>query len=386
MERIFNPQQGYTYKDISIIPKKVSEINHRSECNPFYVNNYSSKFFPLFTAPMASVINDLNYNIFYENHINPIIPRSVAFETRKKILYAEPKVFIAVSLGEFSSLISFEQENILNCKTHVKICIDIANGHMQTVLESIKTAKQKFGDKLIIMAGNIANPETYLEYCKAGVDFVRCSIGTGNCCITASNCGIFYPPATLIAKCNEYKEKWESENRTPATKIIADGGMHNFDDIIKALALGADYVMCGSLFAGFYESAAKIINKSAEKGVPDYLVTISDEKFKPEFIEKFKREFIKNNKLEKEVFGMSTKKAQEIIAENNHSGEFIHYKTSEGIEKTIPVKYTIKQWVENFKSYLTSAMSYCNAKTLNDFIGQQDFIVLSPGVFETVNK
>lgn len=37
--------------------------------------------------------------------------------------------------------------------------------------------------------------------------------------------------------------------------IIADGGIRNYSDIIKAIALGADYVMCGSIFARMIESA-----------------------------------------------------------------------------------------------------------------------------------
>ena len=80
------------------------------------------------------------------------------------------------------------------------------------------------------------------------------------------------------------------------------------------------------------------------------------------------------------MYGMSTKTAQRLIKSNNE------LKTAEGIEKTIDVKYTIKQWIENMEAYLRSAMSYCNAKTLEDFIGKQTLKVQSPGEIYSVNK
>ena len=76
---------------------------------------------------------------------------------------------------------------------------------------------------------------------------------------------------------------------------------------------------------------------------------------------------------------MSTKVAQKLIDKNKNI-------TSEGVIKEIQIKYTIKQWTDNFISYLKSAMSYCNSKTLDDFIGEQNFIILSNGVFKTINK
>ena len=53
-----------------------------------------------------------------------------------------------------------------------RICIDIANGHMSELLETIKSIKEKYGRQVIIMSGNIANPKTYEDYDKAGCDYV----------------------------------------------------------------------------------------------------------------------------------------------------------------------------------------------------------------------
>jgi hypothetical protein len=80
------------------------------------------------------------------------------------------------------------------------------------------------------------------------------------------------------------------------------------------------------------------------------------------------------------MYGMSTKTAQRLIKSDNE------LKTAEGIEKTIEVKYTMKQWVDNMRSYLRSTMSYCNAFSLEQFIGKQTLKVQSPSEIYSVNK
>ena len=75
---------------------------------------------------------------------------------------------------------------------------------------------------------------------------------------------------------------------------------------------------------------------------------------------------------------MSTKQAQALIGKSN--------KTAEGKHFMVPVKYTLYQWSDNMKDFLKSAMSYCNARTLYDFIGKQELIINSPAEIAAVNK
>lgn len=76
--------KGYSYNDVTIIPSIISNINSRSECNPFVdaINN----LLPIFTAPMASVINEDNWDIFLKNGIIPIVPRNIDIERRKYLI------------------------------------------------------------------------------------------------------------------------------------------------------------------------------------------------------------------------------------------------------------------------------------------------------------
>ena len=346
---------GYSYQDLTVVPKTISEINSRSECKPYYLNG----FLPIFTAPMSCVVSVENFEIWKDNNIIPILPRTVKWEDRLKFL--KEGEWVAVGLEEFKKLL----ENKPDTKTFtMKVLLDIANGHIKSVIELCREAKDRFGSQIEIMAGNIANPETYIDYCEAKIDYVRCSVGSGAGCLTTSNTGIHYPIATLIDEVRKIKDSRECDNRF-CTKIIADGGIRNYSDVIKALALGADYVMIGGLFSSLFESAALPISNFQKEDSPnviefkdmyycskDSLVAeiLSDwrgymPQYKYEWIdgegydvtfwiksyiqdEKYKRGFLRRlherrQVLVKEFYGMSTKKAQSLMGKDE-------LKTSEG--------------------------------------------------------
>ena len=77
--------KGYSYNDLTIIPETISDVNSRSECNPF-IDEYNC--LPIFTAPMASVVNEENINKFSKNGIIPILPRNIDIERRKLTFFS----------------------------------------------------------------------------------------------------------------------------------------------------------------------------------------------------------------------------------------------------------------------------------------------------------
>ena len=234
---------------------------------------------------------------------------------------------------------------------------------MQRLLNTIKKLKELYGEKIVIMSGNIANPETYKLYEEVGCDYVRCGIGGGAGCITASNTGVYYPLFSLLEETYRIKKSINGK-----CKIIADGGIRNYCDIQKAL-LYADYVMLGSMFNKAIESAGKttygksyFITKRGKKILNIFrtIFEFGKEVPKEKYDSVIKR--IKSGKLEvwKSFYGMSTKRAQSEMGNKK-------LKTSEGIEFSQKVEYSLKDFIDNEKSYLRSAMSYTNSKTLDEY-------------------
>lgn len=179
-------------------------------------------------------------------------------------------------------------------------------------------------------------------------------------CTTTENGSIGYPMASLI----EETYQLACTLKTPA-KIIADGGIRKYADIIKALALGADYVMIGGLFNKMLESAAPCYKKNIF-GFPVKSKNPS-------------KDFDKGKVLFKIFRGMSTKSVQRELGSTK-------IRTSEGVEKKNIVKYKLSGWVENLEHYLRSNMSYCNKSKLNDYIGEVDIIHITEKAFKRFNK
>ena len=342
----------FDLNDIVLVPAEESDINSRKECEIHY-SEPLNKTLPLMASPMDTVVSEENYRFYIVWGIIPCIPRGLA----SKHLLASPGYFQAFGLCEIEKSIDYYEK----CSNELEfndndafyhfpnVLIDIANGHMVKLVELVKKIKKIWPD-IVLMVGNVANPETFVNLGLAGADYVRCSVGTGAGCTTAANVSINYPLGSLISECAAERKKY---GHLCNTKIVADGGMRNYSDIIKSLALGADFVMVGSIFNKSIESAGfnylwkkRINNKTAELlwrwGFP----------------------------IKKKYRGMSTKAVQRSWGKSN-------LVTAEGITKYQKVEYTLEQWTQNFEDYLRSAMSYCNAKNLDQFIGRAQYIFIT---------
>jgi len=130
------------------------------------------------------------------------------------------------------------------------ICVDVAHGHHLMMQKALNRLKKLLGDNYHIMAGNVATLQGVNDLADWGADSVRCNIGGGSICSTRIQTGHGVPGLQTIIDCAQTDRD---------VKIIADGGIRNSGDIVKAIAAGADAVMCGSLFAGTTESPGDVI-------------------------------------------------------------------------------------------------------------------------------
>lgn len=383
-----------------MIQQKAKGLNSRSEAVPYLEDG----FLPLITAPMYSVVDENNYQIFLDNKVRVCLPRNVGISLNVSADKLDPiyeQVWCSVSLQQFvdywcrldSPAAMMKSDGIPDL-----ICVDTANGNMQQLHDAIREAKKIHGDKLVIMAGNVSSVEAFVELAKTGADYIRVGIGGGSGCNTTNNTGVGQEDlGKLIKDCWSARHsvyrmtrgRLEAEMKVRTmlggeinpnliekynlnkVKIVADGissyiklcqQKYNFNDngyaaIIKLLNSGANLVMIGGLFAQCYESAGEkafAINKETRSS----------------------QDLVK-------VSGMSTVEEQKKYKEPTNLGtqdlNVPRLKPSEGSTKWVPVRWTLGEWLQGsdkqdeypylngFVNSLKSAMSYTGSKTLNEF-------------------
>lgn len=341
------------WDDITLIPSVQTQIESRKE-----INIYDDfKMLPLMVAPMHGIIDKDNYDLFIKNNIYATIPRKEFFDGYYEERWANHMI-VSISLKEAKHILEPYMRPIksgIDEGRITTICIDIANGHMESVEAVLHHVKNNCNVK--IMVGNIAHPRTFKILSEAGADYIRVGIGSGAGCLTSQQTSIHYPMMSLIS--DVYRLKIQDGL---TAKIVADGGFKKYSDIIKALAVGSDYVMVGSIFNKALEASAKT---RAWKIFP---------------VPKFTHNFLYRLRipLYHLFFGMSTKLAQTLWGNRQ-------MKTSEGITKYQRVEYTLNQWTENFCDYLRSSMSYTNSLNLVSF-KDSEYIQISTNSLKRFKK
>ena len=370
---------GYELEDVNIVQAPISYIRHRAECDP-KIEMCGRKVYPVIVAPMGAVTDENNYKTWLNHGFICVVPRTVDYTKRVEIT---KETFSSFSLSEANGL----ERDIDDGQNHY-VCIDIAHGTMSDLYQTCFNLKAKFGDKITLMTGNVATPEAYGYYADHRIDFMRACIGTGSRCITTSNVGVHYPTATLIDELRMEKddyEAWETKCDKKLTEIIVDGGISNFDDIQKCLALGAFAVMSGRIFAQANEACEQIVflhsdNLDMADAIEpkEYYEKLEELKKRSEYCgSKFNRfeEAYRRMSMRKPYrlyYGMSTKMAQKLTGGSGNV-------TSEGFAKPILVEYPIEKWAEDMEDYMRSCMSYTGCRTIQELRERTVLIINGSG-------
>jgi GMP reductase len=205
-----------------------------------------------------------------------------------------------------------------------KIVIDVANGYMNPFYDFISTVRVAIPDAFI-MAGTVTTPDAVKRAIKCGADLARVGIGTGAVCTTRRVAGVGYPLFSALLECVGAADE-------VGGGVQSDGGCVYPGDFAKALAIGAQMVMAGSIFAGHDES---------EQEIHDGKVIF---------------------------YGMSSKAAQK-----KHN-QYKEYRASEGRVVQIPYKGLVEHTISDILGGIRSACAYTGAKNLDELSTKAKFV------------
>ncbi len=269
------------------------------------------------------------------------ITNNTDFPNASKDKKGRPLVGAAVGVkGDFLE----RSESLLDAGADVLV-VDIAHGHSENAMSTVRNIKKAFPDCELI-AGNIATAQGAEDLIKAGVDAVKVGVGSGSICITRVITGSGVPQLTAVMDC----AKIGNEHGVP---IISDGGTRTSGDATKALASGASSVMVGSMLGGTDESPGTVLTK--------------------------------NGKRFKVYRGMASLAAS-IGRKSKETGSFsfdddLNDYVAEGVEAMVPYKGTVVDILKQLSGGVRSGLSYCGAHTISQMQENAEFIKMSRAGF-----
>jgi len=309
-------KEAVTYDDMLLVPQ-YSDIKSRSEVNIGSTLKGVEYQLPIMSSPMDTVSESEMLVAMDKAGGLGVLHRYNTIDEQLRLAneaFARRVSDFAVAVGVTGDYLERAQALV---DTGVKtFCLDVAHGHHILMKGALTALRKKFGNKITIIAGNVCTLEGVNDLADWGADAVRANIGGGSICSTRIVTGHGLPGLQTIFDCARTDRD---------VKIIADGGIKTSGDIVKALAAGADFVMCGSLLAGTEES-------------PGLVITMPD------------------GTRMKEYRGMASKDAQ--MSWRNRSS------TPEGVASYIPYKGSVVDILGDLEGGIRSGLSYTGARNL----------------------
>jgi IMP dehydrogenase len=219
------------------------------------------------------------------------------------------------------------------------LVVDSAHGHSDGVLRAVEKIREALPEVQLI-AGNIATADGAREMVERGVDAVKVGIGPGSICTTRVVTGVGVPQITAIM---------EAVKGAGDVPVIADGGIKQSGDIVKALAAGASSCMLGSMLAGTEESPGE--------------------------------SFLLEGRRFKLIRGMGSLSAMEEGSADRYFQEDTERRklVPEGIEGRVPYKGPVADTLFQLVGGLRSGMGYCGVEDVDGLRTRAEFVRMTSG-------
>ncbi|RJG47524.1 GMP reductase [Motilimonas pumila] len=324
------------FKDVLFRPKR-STLKSRSQVDlsrEFTFKHSGEKWsgVPVIAANMDSVGSFEMAKALSEHQVLTAVHKhySVA-QWQTFVAGASEKELSNVMVSSGTSDADFEKtQQILAMSQHLMfICIDIANGYSEHLVEFVGKVRTAFPNKVII-AGNVVTGDMVEELILAGADIVKVGIGPGSVCTTRVKTGVGYPQLSAIIECADAAHGLGG-------RIIGDGGCSCAGDVAKAFGGGADFVMLGGMLAGHEESGGEVIEKDG-------------------------KQFMK-------FYGMSSQSAMD-----KHSGGVAKYRAAEGKTVLLPYRGSVHDTISDILGGVRSTCTYVGAAKLKELTKRTTFI------------
>lgn len=279
---------------------------------------------PIIAAPMDTVVNNKVCTIMQNNGGLGILPRFEHLDEN----FRELKMLGLYGVLAIGIIGEKELEDKINRLKPNSILIEVAHAHQKPVLQLAKHILNNY-PHLPLTVGNVASPRAIYDFIRIGVTEIKLGVGPGSLCSTRTVTGCGVTQGTAI---REARNVIDSSNKS--VRLIADGGIKNSGDIVKALALGADSVMIGTMIGRTWEAPGDV-----------YYV---------------------DNKPYKNVRGM----ASEDVMKNRGIKRI-----AEGVSRDIPILCHLESLLNDFRDGIQSGLSYLGFDSLNELKTNRDSII-----------
>ncbi|MBS4027719.1 MAG: IMP dehydrogenase [Ignavibacteriales bacterium] len=329
-----------TFDDVLLLPQYSEVLPNEVDTSVSLSKKLHLKI-PILSSPMDTVTESEMASVIANEGGMGIIHRNLTVEKQAhevaKVKSKNKKALVgaAVGVGEDYK----KRASALVNEGVSTLVIDTAHGHSKKVKDALQFLRKEYSS-LVLIAGNVGTSDGAKFLIDNGADILRVGIGPGSICTTRIVAGVGVPQLSVIMETS----KVAKQNNIP---IIADGGIKNSADVVKALAAGASVVMLGNLLAGTDES-------------PGELIELHGRKFK-------------------HYRGMGSIGAMQGVGGDRYTGglKATTKTVAEGVVGRVPYRGSLANVISQILGGLRSGMGYVGAKNISELHRKAQFTFIT---------